>query len=373
MIRKGIGMHMRSLIWKFSGIAVLLFVTVLRGDAQLPESRMYETVKVGEGIYALIQPESNSQLVSGNSVVVIGDGGVLVVDTGNFPTLAKRMVAQVRQLTEKPVRYIVHTHWHPDHVDGDGEFVDAFPGLTLISTGFTRQEIIEQTPKYVRGLAERGPAYLEKLQKSLQEGKGTSGEPLTEEERASTIELIDDMKVAIPEYRQAKSVIPNLTFEQNLTLFLGKREVRVMFLGRGNTAGDAVVYLPDSKVVVTGDLVVYPTPYSFGSYPGEWIETLQKLMKIDANAIVPGHGPVMHDWEYAKMVASLIESVRRQAQAAVKQGFSLEETRKHVDLEGFRKRFAGENPGRSRAFHSGFEVPAVERCYQEAKGAYAPE
>jgi len=366
-------MQLRGLIRIVPGIAVLLFVTALRGEAQFPESKMYETVKVGEGIYALIQPESNTQLVSGNSVVVIGDDGVVVVDTGNFPTLAKRMIAQIRQLTEKPIRYIVHTHWHPDHVGGDGQFVDAFPGLTLISTGFTRQEMIEQTPKYVRGLAENGSAYLEKLQKSVQEGKSSGGEPLTEEKRAYMIELIDDMKVAIPEYRQIRSVIPNLTFEQNLTLFLGKREVRVLFLGRGNTAGDAVVYVPDSKVVVTGDLVVYPTPYSFGSYPGEWTETLQKLMQMEALAIVPGHGPVMHDWEYAKMVGSLIESVRAQVHAAVKQGLSLEETRKRVDLEKFRKWFAGESSGRSKAFHSGFEVPAVERCYQEAKGAYAPE
>ncbi len=79
---------------------------------------------------------------------------------------------------------------------------------------------------------------------------------------------------------------------------VGNREVQIKFLGRGNTAGDAVVYLPKEKIVVAGDLIVYPIPYIYDGYPTEWIQTLQNLAQLDADSIVPGHGPILHDKTY---------------------------------------------------------------------------
>src|SRR5580704_12069941 len=87
----------------------------------------HETVKVAEGIYAFITAESNNAIVSGNSVAIVGDDGVLVVDSGNFPSETRRIIAEIRQLTPLPVRYLVHTHWHRDHTDGDSEYRGAFP------------------------------------------------------------------------------------------------------------------------------------------------------------------------------------------------------------------------------------------------------
>ena len=89
-----------------------------------------------------------------------------------------------------------------------------------------------------------------------------------------------------------------LTFDHDFTVDVGNREVQVKFMGRGNTAGDAVVYLPKEKIVVAGDLVVYPIPYIYDGYPTEWIQTLQNLAQLDADSIVPGHGPILHDKAY---------------------------------------------------------------------------
>lgn len=164
-----------------------------------------------------------------------------------------------------------------------------------------------------------------------------------------------------------------MTFDRNLTVHLGKREVRIAFLGAGNTAGDTVVFVPDSKVAITGDLLVYPVPYGYGCHPGEWVSTLKKLMATDATTIVPGHGPVMHDWAYAKKVIAVLEAIRSQVGEAVARGANLEETRKRVDLETFRRAFAGENYERGRAFRDFFVHSAVERARQEARGALAEE
>ncbi len=338
-----------------------------------PVEKSYQTVQVGSGIYAFLPEESLTAVVSGNSLAVIGDDGVLVVDTGNFPTLARRMIADLRARTRQPVRYIVHTHWHPDHWVGDGEFRKAFPGVVIVSTAFTRQAILQDAPKYVRGAVERGDEFLGMLRQKIQAGTAADGSALRESDKTFYAREIEDLKFGISEYKQAELLAPDLTFDGSLRIFLGKREVRVSFLGRGNTAGDAVVEVPDAKVVATGDLLVYPTPYSYGSYPGEWIETLSKLMALGDTTIVPGHGPVFHDWDYAKTISALLASLRTQVRAAVDAGLDLEATRKRVDLSDFRRKLAGDDPDNQRAFDVSFSTPAVARAYQEAKGTFEPE
>jgi glyoxylase-like metal-dependent hydrolase (beta-lactamase superfamily II) len=173
---------------------------------------------------------------------------------------------------------------------------------------------------------------------------------------------------------QVSLVPPSETFTNGgVTVHLGRREVRVLHLGRGNTAGDVVVHVPDARLVATGDLVVNPTPYGFGSYPAEWIETLRRLLALDAATLVPGHGPVEHDTSYIQSLIGLIEEVRSQVGAAVRDGATLEQTRKRVDLETWRHRFAGADATRDIDFRAAFVEPFVERAYQEAKGTMAEE
>ena len=344
-----------------------------QGGSTSPLTKSYEMVKVGDGVYAFISEESLTDVVSGNSVAIIGDDGVLIVDTGSFPTLARRMIDDIRRKTPLPVRYIVHTHWHPDHLLGDGEFRRAFPGVVVLSTAFTRDRILDRTMPMIWNDVEKGPAYARKLRLQFREGKAPDGSLLDAAGKAVWEKAIADIEYAIPEYGLASGFVPDVTFDRNLTVHLGAREVRISFLGRGNTGGDAVVFVPDSKVVATGDLVVYPTPYAYGSYPGEWIDTLRKLMATDAATIVPGHGPVFHDWEYAKVLVELLESTRAQVGAAVAAGLDLEATRKRVDLEKLRQRLVGDHPERNPIFKIGFVTPAVERAFQEAKGQFAEE
>ena len=149
--------------------------------------------------------------------------------------------------------------------------------------------------------------------------------------------------------------------------------MRIEFLGAGNTAGDTVVFVPDAGVLATGDLLVAPVPYGYGCHPREWIATLASLVATGATTIVPGHGPVLHDWEYARKLTALLEALRSQIGEAVAAGASLEDTRRRVDLSRFEKDFAGDDYGRRRAFRDFFVSSAVERAYQEAKGELAEE
>jgi cyclase len=338
-----------------------------------PAGKLYRTVTVADGIYAFVSPESNSPIVSGNVVAIAGDEGVLVVDSGRFPALARRMAAEIRRKTGKRVRYLVHTHWHLDHITGDGEFRAAFPGMTFLATDFTRRKILDKQRPYLRDLAKTDAQYVDYLRQTLARGTRRDGTPLAVPEKSYLRREIADIELEARELAGADIVKPDATFDRSVTIHLGNREVRIAFLGGGNTAGDAVISVPDAGVVVTGDLLVSPVPYGYGCHPAEWVQTLGKLMAMDAKAIVPGHGPVMHDWTYAKKVAALLESIRSQVGRAVAEGSDLEAIRERVDLAGFRREFAGDDYDRGRAFDDFFVRSAVERAYQEAKGEVAEE
>jgi cyclase len=328
----------------------------------------HETVKVADGVYAFITAESNNAIVSGNSIAIVGDDGVLVVDSGNFPSETRKIIAEIRQLTPLPVRYLVHTHWHRDHTDGDSEYRTAFPQVVIISTPYTRKMITDLAMKNLEDEIKEGPDYANYLRKVAQEGKSSSGRVLTAEEKTYSKEFAGSIEAALAEFKQVKLLLPDETFDQNLNIHLGKREVQLKYLGRGNTGGDAVIYLPEAKVVMAGDLLVYPTPFAFDSYLTEWIQTLGKLKAIGATTIVPGHGPVQHNYDYIDLVSSLLQSVNSQVQQAARQNLSLDDTRKKVDVANLEKQFVGDNPNRQRSFEAYFLGMAVERAYKEAKG-----
>ena len=129
----------------------LAWLVAISCFAQNTIPKTYEKVKVAEGVYAFIAEEPKTEIVSGNSVAVIGDDGVLVVDTMHFPSLTRRMIADIKQLTDKPVRYVVNTHWHPDHLMGNGEYKQAFPDVVILSTPSTREQMESQVPTtYIR-------------------------------------------------------------------------------------------------------------------------------------------------------------------------------------------------------------------------------
>jgi len=115
-------------------------VSAQEKDAERVAFTAYDTVKVADGIHAFLPKRTGSAVVSGNSVAVIGDEGVLVVDSGHFPSATRRMIREIRALTKQPVRYLVNTHWHGDHIRGNAIYREAFPGIAIVSTPSTRDQ-----------------------------------------------------------------------------------------------------------------------------------------------------------------------------------------------------------------------------------------
>src|SRR5687767_4641122 len=160
-------------------LLVLLSAARTAGSGEAGDvTRDYELVKVADGIHAFIAPEPLTGVVNGNSTVIIGDNGVVVVDTGQFPTLAERQIAEIRKLTDKPVRAIINTHWHWDHSLGNAAYRDAFPGASIISTPFTREFIATYTPGFLQRMTGQGDKLIEQLSAQLKSGKRRDGTDL---------------------------------------------------------------------------------------------------------------------------------------------------------------------------------------------------
>ena len=356
-------------------LATLLLAFTTRAADGKFVNEQYDLQKISDNVYSFIAPESDSGVVQSNCTVIIGEDAVLVVDTGQFPTLAERMIADIKKLTSKPVRYIVNTHWHFDHVWGNGAFRAAYPGVAIISTEYTRELVESESPKYIANQPATNTKQAAELRKFLADGKLPDGRPITDDMKTYLNHSADTLERINKEIALTVNTPPTVGFEKELTINLGKREVNVMWLGRANTGGDAIVWVPDAKLLITGDTVVYPAPFAFGSYMSEWPVTLQKMIDLNPAIIIPGHGIVMHDTSYFKTLIEVFQALFAQVKAAAAQGLSLDEVRKKVTMQDYKHRFetfASTDLMRKSGFPT-FLSGAIDRAYQEANGKLKPD
>jgi glyoxylase-like metal-dependent hydrolase (beta-lactamase superfamily II) len=196
-----------------------------------------------------------------NSGIIVGDDGVMVIDAQATPVMARQVIERVKKVTDKPIKYVLLTHYHAVRVLG----ASAYGGAEILASVGTRDLIVE------RGKAD-----------------------------------MDSEIGRFPRLFRAVESIPGLTwptvtFPDQVSIWLGKREVRIMHIGRGHTAGDVVAYVPDANVVFSGDLVEYHSAcYCGDAHFTDWPATLDRLAEFSAAALVPGRGAALKS---AKQVA----------------------------------------------------------------------
>lgn len=325
----------------------------------------FRTVKVATGIYAFITPEERTGLQSGNSIAVIGDSAVLVFDVGAIPASTRKMIATLRTLTTRPVRYVVNSHWHPDHTLANSEYRKAFPDVRFIGTRATQQGIVDRANGFMEQVA--GFATTDSLMRlRLSTGKMRDGSAIPPTLRIMWDLTTRDYRDFHGEVAQATPLTVDSLIGDTLTIELGHRAVRLTAPGPGNTAGDTYAYVPDAKVLLTGDLVTVPCPFPSTAYFTEWIPVLDRLLATDASHIVPGHGDVQRDTRYIRQVRALVSFTLDKARDAVRRGISADSLAAELTFSEFLPRFAGTDVVRSEAFNNFYRGPAVQRAHLEA-------
>jgi cyclase len=343
-----------------------LFLSLLTAVSPISAQAARAVVKLADGVYEIHHRETVDGFESGNSTVIIGDRQVFVVDACFRPDDAREDIAQIRTWTNKPVAFVLSTHFHNDHNLGNRVYMDTFPAVTIIAHVDTKNDMDLFGPGSLSREARGTAAY----QKAFDTGKTTTGRVLTAEEKAQVKEVLASRMHVDSQLKTLMFQSATLTFDHDFTIDLGHREVQVKFLGRGNTPGDAVVFLPKERIAMAGDLLVHPIPYMYDGYPTEWIQTLQKLAQLEPAAIVPGHGPVMHDTTYLFLVRDLLLSAVTQMHEAQRPTGpamfrTVDDYKGAIDLSPFRQRFAGNDADLGAAFDRAAES-LIRLVFREA-------
>jgi glyoxylase-like metal-dependent hydrolase (beta-lactamase superfamily II) len=297
--------------------------------------------RVADSVYVILHDDATDQWPHGNTGVVVTPDGVLVVDATYLPSRARADIALIRSVTDRPVRYLVYTHWHFDHNNGAIAYRDSFPAVTIVSERQTRDYIALNSTWWARmstAPASARRASLATLQQEFATGRDTAGHGLTAEERRKHAKAIEQRQGELAELASLRVVPPDLVFDGELTLWLGGRRIELRDRGRANSPHDVTIYLPKDSVLFTGDILVQsPLPYVGSSWPVPWIEVLRQLETVPMAAVVPGHGPVMRDWSYARQVRRLLEAATSRTTAMALQGRTLVQIQDSLSLDDLRR------------------------------------
>jgi cyclase len=332
----------RFSIGNFVFLVASLLVAPSSAFADSSSVKARTTTKIADRIYVIRHKDAPNGFPQGNTTVIIGDRDVLVVDSCYLPSSAREDIAQIRQWTDKPVRYLLNTHWHADHTRGNGAYAEAFASLSIIAQTATRELIkgnYADHPENAVVVVQRGAATYKRY---LETGKTDDGTALTEDDKKQVRDVLAGIDSVTAEFKGLVPRLPNITFEKELDLDLGNRDVEIKFLGRGNTAGDAIAFLPKERILIAGDLVVHPGPYMGSGFPSEWSKTLEKMIEMNPLTIVPGHGEILHDTTYLAQVDELAKTVVAQVRDeyyGLTNIATLADVQKAIDKKALQARF----------------------------------
>jgi len=293
--------------------------------------------KVREGIYHAVG--TGNLAVVGNSSVIVNDNDVIVVDDHVSPAAAWVLVDEIKELTNKPVRTVINTHFHYDHAHGNQIFDR---GVDIIGHEFTRQMLLGNKsigmPLY-RGYVTGLPQQIE----TLRQRAAAEADPARKATLQNQLQAAESNAASQAELRPTP---PNVTLRTEMTLYRGDREIQIRHLGRGHTAGDVVVYLPREKVVMTGDFLTSALSNMSDAYVNEWVTSLDVLKKLDFDTVLPGHGEAFTDKAKIDYFQAYLRDVWTEVGRLKQQGVSAEEAAKRADLTKHKDHFPGiQGPG----------------------------
>jgi glyoxylase-like metal-dependent hydrolase (beta-lactamase superfamily II) len=318
----------------------LLALVAVAAQSRRPAGTAHKGVafkfnKVRDGVYHAIG--TGALAVVGNSSVIVNDDDAIVVDDHVSPAAAWVLLEEIKTFTNKPVRTVINTHFHFDHAHGNQIFD---PTVQIIGHEFTRRMLLSNSigmplyQNYVNGM----PNQIADLKKRIAETSDAAAKAKLQTQLSVTENNLASQK-------ELRPTPPNVTLNTQMTLFRGKREIQIRYLGRGHTAGDVVVYLPNEKVVITGDFLTSGLSNMSDSFPTEWADSLDALKKLDFDTVMPGHGEAFTDKAKIDYFQAYLRDVWTEVSRLKQQGVSAEEAAKRADLTKHKGNLPIQGPG----------------------------
>lgn len=297
--------------------------TVLCAAQESSPKEAGDCEKLAEGVYAQIARPDDESVVS-NSGFVILERCVLVFDTHYTPEAGQALLAKIRSITPKPVRFIVNSHYHADHTHGN----PAFPGsCQIIGTAAARRDALQKDAAALKRALNASQEQIEKLKKEVSDTPDAAAKARATAQIRIRQEFADGIS-------RMRLLPPVVTVEDKLVVREGKREIELFSIGVGHTEGDLVLYLPAEKIVFTGDLFFNAAlPNTQDANILEWMKTLSTLSQLDAIRFVPGHGPVGTKSDILAFLA-YFEELKSMVEPAVSRGDTLDQVIRDTRVPG---------------------------------------
>ena len=302
-------------------IALAICITAgLLIAAQPTTTDTHRFTAIRNGIYLA---QTTAPVFNSNAVVIVNEDDVVVIDSHVTPSKARDLIAAIGTLTPKPITALINSHHHWDHAHGNQEFV----GIPIIGHEFTHLKLATaplDEPTYTRGLA-GNDARLARLRKEVE----AATEAREREQLEAEFELF---ATHVRDFDEIAPVPPTVTMNERMTLHRGEREIQIVFLGRAHTGGDVAVYLPDDKVVFTGDMALAGPSFLGDGFVDEWPQTLENLKALDFDVFVPGHGGPVEDLNRIDLVQHYYRDLWQKTAIKHRNGVSVEEAARTIDL-----------------------------------------
>ena len=337
---------------------VLALFSLAVSAQERPSGARPSRTELAPGVFLFSTPPYGDVGLDGNSVAVLSNDGVLVFDTNGTPAAAAAVLAEIRTLTDKPVRYVVNSHWHWDHWYGTETYRRAFPGVHVVTHEKTRAIMMGPAIEFNRpGLETQLPAYLQSLERRA------AADP-------KLAPTLDEDRFFLQQKKDAQLVVPDMTFSSRLGLDLGARHIEVLNYGRGVTPGDTFAYLPAEKILLLSDLIVNPITFALSGYPSEWLRVLERVDELDATTIVTGHGAPLHDKALLRATMQVFRVLLREGKASKEKGLTADQAKDAIfpGLHDLMIAIAGDDAGRQAAFKTQLVDWYLHRVYDELDG-----
>ncbi len=339
---------MKCLRW----LAIFLLVSSAN---LLAADELFEIKPVVEGVYAAIAKPQYK--VNCNAAIILLDDGVLVVDTHSKPSAARALIEQIKALTPKRLEFVVNTHFHWDHYQGNQAYPSSWPaGIEIISSQATRESIEHRGIPRVKHEILTMPTEIDKLKADL--AKATDAK-----QKEEIQENIRQAEAYFGELKTMQVTLPTLTFDRSLIIHRKSRTVEILWLGKAHTDGDVFVYLPKEKVIATGDALHGWTPFMNDGYPYDWIRTLDAAEKLDFDYVIGGHGDVMRGKGKFELWKEYFRDIMAETAEAFAQGATLDEARKRV-APALQAKYGDKFP---QTFPKDV-IPNIEKAYRVISG-----
>jgi len=298
--------------------------TWARAQSSTATGNIFDIQKVANGVYAaLAHPAA---ITNCNAAIFVNSQYVVVVDAHSKPSAAASLIAQIKkEVTTKPVRYLVNTHFHYDHTQGDPAYKAAGGKVEIIASETTKQLLAQNARKRLKDSLDGVPKMIADVKVRIAKASSPAGKAFYQDQLRQLDAYQVEMKNFTPE-------MPDISFAQSHVIKDPAHDLHIEFHGRAHTAGDVVVFCPQKRAVATGDMISGFLPAMGDGYPREWPATINSVGQLAADQMLPGHGSVQPSHDRMTQLRAYIEEVTEKVAAGKKAGKPLGDLQKSITV-----------------------------------------